>query len=92
MLDDGLLEVKIEKVEGRRIFTEVVQGGLLTSHKGFNLPGTKLRLPALSEKDRDDAIFGTKLGVDFMALSFVRSPEDVKDLRAILEKKRTSGS
>lgn len=91
LLDDGLLEVKIEKVEGRRIFTEVVQGGLLTSHKGFNLPGTKLRLPALSEKDRDDAIFGTKLGVDFMALSFVRSPEDVKDLRAILEKRGPAG-
>jgi pyruvate kinase len=91
LLDDGLLEMKIEKVEGRRIFTEVVQGGLLTSHKGFNLPGTKLRLPALSEKDKADAIFGTKLGVDFIALSFVRSPEDVKDLRKLLEKRGQAG-
>lgn len=91
LLDDGLLEVQIERIQGRRIFTQVVQGGLLTSHKGLNLPGTKLRLPALSEKDRADALFGTKLGVDFVALSFVRSPEDVKDLRKLLDKRGSNG-
>lgn len=91
LLDDGLLEVLVEKIEGRRIITQVVQGGLLTSHKGLNLPGTKLRLPALSEKDRADAIFGTKLGVDFVALSFVRSPDDVKDLRKLLDKHGPNG-
>lgn len=91
LLDDGLLEVLVQRVEGRRIITEVVQGGLLTSHKGLNLPGTKLRLPALSEKDRSDAVFGTKLGVDIVALSFVRSPEDVRDLRRLLDRRGPTG-
>ncbi|MFH1705117.1 MAG: pyruvate kinase, partial [Patescibacteria group bacterium] len=86
-LDDGLLEAVVEKIIGRRIFTQIVQGGLLKSHKGLNLPGTNLRLPALSEKDRADAIFGCKLGVDFIALSFVRSANDVKDLRRLLDSK-----
>jgi len=91
LLADGLMEVQVERVEGRRIFTEVVQGGTLTSHKGLNLPGTKLRLPALSDKDRADAVFGVKLGVDYVALSFVRSPEDVKDLRRLLDKHGNAG-
>ncbi|MCI0479778.1 pyruvate kinase [Candidatus Uhrbacteria bacterium] len=91
LLADGLMEVLVTRVEGRRIFTEVVQGGMLTSHKGLNLPGTKLRLPALSDKDRADAVFGTKLGVDFVALSFVRSPEDVKDLRKLLDGRGAAG-
>lgn len=92
LLDDGLLEVKVVRVEGRRIFTEVLHGGTLTSHKGLNLPGSKLRLPALSDKDREDALFGVKLGVDYIALSFVRSPEDVKDLRALLDRRGKNGS
>jgi pyruvate kinase len=91
LLDDGLLEVQVERVEGRRILTQVIQGGLLTSHKGLNLPGTKLRLPALSDKDRADAAFGVSLGVDFIALSFVRSPDDVKDLRRLLDRKGPNG-
>lgn len=84
LLDDGLLEVEVTRVDGHRILTEVVQGGLLTSHKGINLPHTVLRLPALSEKDRSDAMFGIKLGVDMIALSFVRSAQDVLDLRRVL--------
>jgi pyruvate kinase len=91
LLDDGLLEVVVERIEGRRVFTEVVQGGLLTSHKGLNLPGTKLKLPALSDKDRADTLFGVSLGVDFIALSFVRSPDDVKDLRRLLDRKGVAG-
>lgn len=86
LLDDGLLECQVKKVDGRRIHTTVVVGGKLTSHKGLNLPGTSLRIPALSEKDRADALFGVKQGVDFMALSFVRTPEDVKDLRTLISK------
>ncbi|MFA5935867.1 MAG: pyruvate kinase [Patescibacteria group bacterium] len=91
LLDDGLLEVQVQHVEGRRVFTQVIQGGTLTSHKGLNLPGTKLSLPALSDKDRADAAFGVSLGVDFIALSFVRSPEDVKDLRRLLDRKGPKG-
>ncbi|MFZ2803675.1 MAG: pyruvate kinase [Patescibacteria group bacterium] len=91
LFDDGLLEVEVKKVDGHRIITEVVQGGTLLPHKGLNLPGTTLHIPALSSKDRSDAIFGAKLGVDFVALSFVRSPNDVKDLRRLLDKQGVSG-
>lgn len=91
LLDDGLLEVEVRKIEGRRIVTEVIQGGTLTSHKGLNLPGTTLHIPALSKKDREDAVFGAALGVDFVALSFVRSPKDVKDLRRLLDARGAKG-
>lgn len=91
LFDDGLLEVEVKRVEGQRIVTEVVHGGVLLSHKGLNLPGTTLSIPALSSKDREDALFGVKLGVDFIGLSFVRSPEDVKDLRRLLEKQGPRG-
>lgn len=91
LLDDGLLEVQVERIDGRHIYTQVIQGGLLTSHKGLNLPGTKLKLPALSDKDRADAAFGVSLGVDMVALSFVRSPDDVRDLRRLLDRKGVNG-
>lgn len=86
LFDDGLLEVIVRKIDGSRIHTEVITGGILLSHKGLNLPGTSLHIPALSKKDREDAIFGASLGVDYIALSFVRSAEDVKGLRALLQK------
>lgn len=84
LLDDGLLECEVRRVEGRRIHCEVVHGGRLLSHKGLNLPGTNLKISALSDKDRADAAWGIKAGVDFMALSFVRNAADVKDLRRLL--------
>jgi pyruvate kinase len=90
LLDDGLLEVVVRRVDGPRVVTEVVHGGKLTSHKGLNLPGTSLRIPALSSKDRADAVFGAALGVDFVALSFVRSADDVKQLRRLLDAKSPS--
>ncbi|MEN9557821.1 MAG: pyruvate kinase [Candidatus Parcubacteria bacterium] len=86
LLDDGLLECRVVRVQDRRIRAEVVHGGMLLSNKGLNLPGTKLSIPALSDKDRADALWGVKAGVDFMALSFVRSAADVRDLRRILDK------
>lgn len=88
LFDDGLLEVVVRRIDGARIHTDVLIGGVLLSHKGLNLPGTNLHIPALSKKDREDAIFGASLGVDYIALSFVRSPEDVKSLRALLDKTR----
>ncbi|MCR4278830.1 MAG: pyruvate kinase [bacterium] len=91
LLDDGKLEVRVTRVEGRRIHTDVVQGGVLMSHKGLNIPGAHLKVPALSDKDRSDARFGVKLGVDFVALSFVRSAEDVKDLRRLLDSQGKAG-
>ncbi len=91
LFDDGLLEVEVTRVVGRRIHTRVIEGGLLLPHKGLNLPGTKLHIPALSKKDRADALFGVKLGVDFVALSFVRSPDDVKELRQLLNRAGENG-
>lgn len=91
LLDDGLLDVVVERVEGRRIFTEVVHGGMLTSHKGMNIPGANLRIPAVSEKDRLDAIFGVKCGVDYVACSFVRTAKDVMDLRDLLDRQGARG-
>ena len=84
LLDDGLLECRVTRVQDRRIRAEVVHGGLLLSNKGLNLPNTKLSIPALSDKDKADALWGIKQGVDYMALSFVRTPGDVRDLRRIL--------
>lgn len=87
LLDDGLLECKVRKIEGRRIHCQVIHGGILKSHKGLNLPGTSLKIPALSDKDRSDALFGIQSGVDYIAMSFVRTAKDVADLRKIIAKK-----
>lgn len=91
LFDDGLLDVTVTKIVGQRIYTKVGTGGILLSHKGLNLPGTKLRIPALSDKDREDALFGVQLGVDYVALSFVRSAADIIDLRKLLDKKGEKG-
>jgi pyruvate kinase len=77
LLDDGLLQLEVMAVEGTDVHTRVLVGGPLKNNKGINLPGVKVSAPALTEKDRKDLEFGQKIGVDFLALSFVRSPEDV---------------
>ncbi|MBD3311690.1 MAG: pyruvate kinase [Candidatus Magasanikbacteria bacterium] len=81
LLADGKIEVKIDKVEGTKITTTVVVGGILISHKGINVPDTELEVRALTEKDKQDARFGVEYGVDLVALSFVRNAEDIIDLR-----------
>lgn len=85
LLDDGLLEVKVVKVEGRDIVTTVVNGGPLTSHKGFNLPTATLSIPAITEKDREDVKFGVSQHVDWVALSFVRNAKEIYDLRYLIK-------
>ncbi len=77
LMDDGLLELRVIDSDGVRVRTEVVEGGTLGESKGINLPGVKLRAEAMSEKDREDMAFGLANGVDYVALSFVRSPEDI---------------
>lgn len=77
LLSDGLIELRVEKVRGREVSCRVVNGGTLGEHKGINLPGVKLRVPALTAKDRADLIFALKHGVDYVAVSFVRRPADV---------------
>lgn len=86
MLADGRLALVVEHIEGTDVHTRVEVGGMLTSSKGINLPGSQLSVPSLSKKDIDDLEFGLKMGVDFVALSFVRSPHDVELLRGHMER------
>ncbi len=73
LIDDGLVRLRVDAVEGGRARCDVVVGGGITSHKGVNLPGVPLPIPSLTRKDIDDLEFALELGVDFVALSFVRS-------------------
>jgi pyruvate kinase len=86
LLDDGLLEVAVTSVVGRRVRGVVVYGGELKSHKGMNLPGIEVSAPALTVRDREDVRRAIDLGVDFIALSFVRRPEDMEELRSLVPK------
>jgi pyruvate kinase len=85
LIDDGLVRLRVEKVEAGRARCAVVIGGVVSSHKGVNLPGVPIPIPSLTRKDMDDLDLALELGVDFVALSFVRSAADVRDLRALLE-------
>ncbi len=85
LLDDGNLELRVERVEGDDVIATVVQGGLLKPNKGMNLPGVKLSTPALTEKDRLDLEFGVRQGVDYVALSFVRQAADVLETKALIK-------
>jgi pyruvate kinase len=83
LLDDGVLELRVEAVEGTEVTCLVVNGGVLKDRKGMNLPGVAVSAPSLTEKDREDARFVLGLGVDFVALSFVRRASDLAALRAL---------
>lgn len=88
LLDDGLLELKVLKVGDRNIEAQVVFGGELKDRKGMNLPGANLPIECLTEKDLDDLEFGLAQGVDYVALSFVRSGADMDRLRELINAKR----
>src|SRR6202521_3720347 len=77
LLSDGLIELRVLQVRGPEVICEVVNGGALGEHKGINLPGIKLKVPALTSKDREDLAFALKHGANYIAVSFVRRPEDV---------------
>ncbi|HEX3225523.1 MAG TPA: pyruvate kinase [Gaiellaceae bacterium] len=85
LIDDGLVRLRVGDVAEGRARCEVIVGGIVTSHKGVNLPGVPLPIPSLTRKDTADLQFALDLGVDFVALSFVRSAADVRDLRALIE-------
>lgn len=86
MLQDGTKKLEVLEVKGNDIITKVIIGGRLANHKGVNVPGANLSVSSLTEKDRKDVEFGIKNKVDFVALSFVRRPDDIKELREILTK------
>jgi pyruvate kinase len=85
LIDDGKVRLKVTAVEGQDVVTEVVVPGKVSDHKGINLPGVAVSVPALSEKDTEDLRWALRLGVDFIALSFVRSATDADDVRAVME-------
>jgi len=91
LIDDGLLEVVVTAVNGQEITTRVVTGGLLTSNKGMNLPLASLSIPAITEKDRQDLRFALSQQVDWVALSFVRTPEDVLNLKSYIREQSAFG-
>lgn len=88
LLDDGLMEVRVLGVRGREVDAEVVYGGILKDRKGMNLPGESLPVDCLTNKDLDDLEFGLTHGVDYVALSFVRSGSDIRKLRELIEHRR----
>ena len=84
LLSDGLIELRVRGIRGKDILCDVLNGGLLGEHKGINLPGVALSIPALTEKDRKDLEFGLHHGVDAVALSFVRRAADVRMVKQII--------
>ena len=84
LLNDGLLSVEVTGVDEPRVRGRVVDGGILTAHKGMNLPGVQVSAPALTEKDKEDVQDAVKAGVDYLALSFVRRAEDLAELRTLV--------
>ncbi len=89
LLDDGRLELTVIKKEANSLRCKVIRGGVLKSHKGINLPGSHLSLPSLTHKDKEDLLFGIEQEVDYVALSFVRSADDIEHARRFI---RTTGA
>ena len=85
LIDDGKVRLRVAAVEDTEVITEVLVGGAVSNHKGINLPGVAVSVPALSEKDIADLRFALSLSVDFIALSFVRNAADADDVRAIMK-------
>jgi len=84
LINDGLVELIVERISGGLIDCKVVIGGKITSHKGINLPGTRVSAPTLTDKDREDIRFGVAQGVDYVALSFVRGPDDIAAAKKLI--------
>jgi len=85
LIDDGKVTVEVVEVKGNDVVTKVIEPGAVSNNKGINLPGVAVSVPALSEKDMDDLRWGLKAGADFIALSFVRSADDIVDVHRIMD-------
>ncbi len=84
LINDGLVKLQVKEIQGNSVFCEVLEGGIISSKKGLNLPGTKLSVPSVTEKDLRDLEFALKFRVDYVALSFVREARDIHFLRSWL--------
>ncbi|MGP3972665.1 pyruvate kinase [Streptomyces sp. 8N114] len=85
LINDGNVALQVVEVEGPRVRTIVIEGGVISDHKGINLPGAAVNVPALSEKDVEDLKFALKMGADMIALSFVRNASDVRDVHRVMD-------
>jgi pyruvate kinase len=85
LIDDGKVTVEVVEVKGNDVVTKVIEPGAVSNNKGINLPGVAVSVPALSEKDKEDLRWGLNAGADFIALSFVRSAEDIVDVHQIMD-------
>ena len=85
LIDDGLIELRVEQTQEQDILCRVLNDGAVSNHKGINVPDVHLSIPYLSDKDKEDIKFGIEQGVDFIAASFVRTPDDVQQLRMLLD-------
>ena len=85
LIDDGKVTVEVVEVKGNDVVTKVIEPGAVSNNKGINLPGVAVSVPALSEKDMDDLRWGLRAGADFIALSFVRSADDIVDVHRIMD-------
>ena len=86
LVDDGKVGLVVREVDGNDVVCEVVEGGPVSDHKGLSMPGMDISVPALSEKDVEDLEFALELGVDFIALSFVRSPADIDVVHQVMDR------
>lgn len=85
LIDDGLIEMSVVEIRDTDIVCRVINGGFVSNHKGVNVPGAKLSMPYISDTDREDIIFGTEMGFDFLAASFARCAQDIVEVRRILD-------
>lgn len=84
LIDDGLIGLRVEKIIDKDIVCRVENGGELGEHKGVNVPNVKVRLPGITEKDKEDILFGISQGFDYIAASFVRNGEVIREIRELL--------
>lgn len=85
LIDDGLIEMQVKSVEPEDVICEVINGGVVSNNKGINIPGVHLSMPYMNNKDQEDVLFGIEQQVDFVAASFVRTADDVRRMRAVLD-------
>lgn len=89
LIDDGKIEMEVKRIDGEEIICKILNGGMVSNHKGINVPGVELTMPYISDVDRADIMFGVQMGFDFIAASFVRNKEDVLAIREILDENKS---